>query len=58
MKFLSKKQVTAMVVYSPSQIARLEKDGKFPKRVRLGQARVAWLEQDILDWMQSHLDDR
>lgn len=58
MKFLSKKQVVAMVVYCPAHIARLEKAGKFPKRVRLGQARVAWLEQDILDWMQARLDAR
>lgn len=58
MKFLKKKTVCEMVSYSPAHLDRLEKDGKFPKRVALGQARVAWLEQEVLDWMQRHLDGR
>ena len=55
MKFLSKKQVTALVLYSPAHIARLERDGKFPKRVLLGPSRVGWVEQEVLDWMQSRI---
>lgn len=55
MKFLSKKAVTALVLYSPAHIARLEADGKFPTRVRLGPSRVGWVEQEILDWMQQRI---
>ncbi len=58
MKFLKKKVVCQMVSYAPSHLDRLEKAGKFPQRVALGQARVAWLEQDVLDWMQQRLDER
>jgi prophage regulatory protein len=58
MRFLSKKQVCAMVLYSAAHIARLEAAGLFPKRVRLGQCRVGWLEQDILDWMTAKLNQR
>ena len=43
-RLLSKKQVREKVVYSVQHITRLEKDGKFPKRIRLGDNRVAWLE--------------
>ena len=56
MKMLSKRQVTELVLYSPQHIARLEKAGQFPKRVRLGQNRVGWLESDVLAWLQSRID--
>jgi prophage regulatory protein len=58
MRFLSKRQVQQMVLYSPAHIARLENAGKFPKRIRLGQSRVGWVEQEILDWMQARIDER
>jgi len=58
MKLLSKKQVREMVLYSPAHIARMEKAKTFPKRVRLGQGRVGWVEQEILDWIQLRIDER
>lgn len=58
MKILSKRQVRELVLYSPQHIARLEQAGRFPKRVRLGEARVGWVEQEVLDWLQSRLDAR
>jgi prophage regulatory protein len=33
-----------MVPYTPQHILRLEKEGKFPRRVQVGPNRVAWLE--------------
>ena len=47
MRLLSKKQVREKVLYSPAHIARLEAAGLFPKRIRLGQGRVGWLEHEI-----------
>jgi prophage regulatory protein len=58
MKFLKKKAVCEMVSYAPAHIDRLEKAGKFPRRVTLGQARVAWVEDEIRDWMQRRMDER
>ena len=58
MRFLSKKQVCALVLYSPAHIARLETAKKFPKRVRLGQCRVGWVEQEVLDWMAERVAER
>ena len=58
MKMLSKKQVTELVLYSPAHIARLEAAGQFPKRVQLGPNRVGWVEDEVLDWLQSRLDSR
>ena len=58
MKLLTKRQLKEIVLYSPQHIARLEKAGKFPKRVMLGPNRVGWVEEEILDWLQQRLDRR
>jgi prophage regulatory protein len=58
MRLLSKKQVREKVLYSPAHIARLEEAGKFPKRVRLGQGRVGWVEQEVLDWLHQRIAER
>ena len=47
--FVSKRQVKEMVLYSPQHIARLEAAGKFPKRVKLGNNRVGWVEAEVLE---------
>lgn len=57
-RFLSKKQLKDLVVYSSQHIARLEKAGQFPKRVQLGPNRVGWLEDEVHDWMQRRIDAR
>jgi prophage regulatory protein len=46
-RLITKKQLRAMVPYTPRHILRLEKKGKFPKRIRVGENRVAWLLSDI-----------
>lgn len=58
MRLLSKKHVREMVLYSPQHIARLEAAGQFPKRVRLGAARVGWVEQEVLDWLTARIAAR
>ena len=58
MRMLSKRQVTQLVLYSPAHIARLEAAGQFPKRVKLGNNRVGWVEQEVLDWLQTKIDAR
>jgi hypothetical protein len=44
------------ITWSHIQIRRLQKQGAFPKSVKLGPAqnsRIAWRTQDILDWIDS-----
>lgn len=38
---------------SRTTIWRLEKNGQFPKRVRLGQNSVGWLKGDVDTWLES-----
>ena len=58
MRILSKKELRALVLYSPAHIDRLEKSGRFPKRVRLGPGRVGWVESEVLEWLQQRIDLR
>jgi prophage regulatory protein len=58
MRILSKKELRLLVLYSPQHIARLEKAGEFPKRVKLGPNRVGWVEREVLDWLKARLLDR
>ena len=61
MKFLSKKEVKALTLYSDAHRARLEDAGQFPKRVRLGTgryARVGYVESEVFEWMQQKISKR
>jgi len=58
MRILSKRQLKELVLYSPQHIARLEKAGQFPKRVQLGQCRVGWIEEEVMDWLRQRIARR
>ena len=58
MKLLSKKQLRETVLYSPAHIARLEAEGKFPIRVRLGRGRVGWIDEEVQDWLHARVAER
>jgi prophage regulatory protein len=57
-RLLSKKDLRQLVLYSPAQIDRLEKAGRFPQRVRLGPCRVGWVEEEVLAWLEIRLRAR
>ena len=41
-RIISGREVREMVSYSLMQIWRLERNGQFPKRIKLGPGRVGW----------------
>lgn len=45
--FLNQKEVCKIIPFSRQHILRLEKKGKFPARVKLGEKRIAWRKSDI-----------
>jgi prophage regulatory protein len=59
-RFVSKKELKTLcgIPYSHQHIARLEKAGKFPKRIQVGQCRVAWLFSEVEAWMNARLAER
>ncbi len=58
MRILDKKALREKVPYSDAQIWRLEKAGRFPRRVSLGDNRVGWLESEIDDWIEARVAAR
>ena len=46
------------VPYSFAHIARLEAAGQFPKRVRLGACRVAWVSEEVQAWIDERVASR
>lgn len=57
-RLITKREVRELVCYSFAHIDRLEAAGTFPKRVRLGQARVAWVKEEVESWVQARIDAR
>ena len=55
-KFLRLPEVKGLVTYSATQIWRLEKANKFPKRVQIGENRVAWIASEIDTWMKTKIE--
>ena len=57
-KFIVLPQVQEIVPYSASHIWRLERSGEFPKRIRLGGNRVAWLQSEVESWIEDKIASR
>jgi len=56
-RLVSKKELKTVcgIPYTPQHIGRLEAAGKFPKRVRLGPNRVAWLLLEVDAWLNERI---
>ena len=57
-RLITKKQLRAIVPYTPQHVLRLEKKGKFPRRVQVGANRVAWLLHEIESWLAERVAAR
>lgn len=56
-RLVTKKELKTVcgIPYTPQHIGRLEAAGKFPKRVRLGPNRVAWLLSEVDAWLNERI---
>lgn len=57
-RFLRLKDVTAITGLARSTIYKLIANNQFPPQTRLAARSVAWLDSEILDWVQSRLSQR
>lgn len=59
-KLVTKKELRSLygIPYSFQHIARLETAGRFPRRVQLGQCRVAWLSEEVQAWIDERVANR
>ena len=44
--------------YSRAHIDRLERDGLFPRRIKLGQNTVAWFDDELDAWLEARRAER
>lgn len=56
MRIITKKELRTMIPYTPQHVLRLEKAGRFPRRIRIGDRRVGWLLSDIEAWLRSRIE--
>ncbi len=50
-KFIRFGSLAEMVGLSRTTIYRLEQQGQFPRRVKLGSNSVAWRMSEVVNWM-------
>jgi prophage regulatory protein len=55
---ISKKELIKLVPYTATHIGRLERAGKFPKRLQLGECRVGWLFTEVEAWIEERIAKR
>ncbi|MGI9379109.1 MAG: helix-turn-helix transcriptional regulator [Methyloligellaceae bacterium] len=58
MSFYWKRQVQEMVLYSDQHLGRLERAGKFPKRVKIGDNRTGYVKVEVDDWIKDRIERR
>ena len=52
LRILSMKEVCELTGYSRTHIYRLERAGRFPRRRKLGLAKVGFLRSEFQDWIE------
>ena len=52
-RYIRWKELQHIVPICRTRISVLEKQGKFPKRRKIGGTAIAWLESEIKDWMET-----
>lgn len=55
LRIITQKDLRVLVPYTPQHVLRLEKAGKFPRRMQLGANRVGWRVIDIEAWIASRM---
>ena len=55
MRILKAKEVAERTSISIPHIRRLAREGKFPKPIKIGENRSAWLESDVQEWISECL---
>jgi len=57
-RIMRKPELLALIGLSDATIWRLEKAGRFPRRIQLGGNSVGWFNTDVDAWMDSRAAER
>lgn len=55
---IRRKEVEQLTALSRSRIYGLLQQGLFPKPVRLGAMSVAWVREEVIEWIESRIAER
>ena len=50
-------EVDARIPYSRAHLYRLEDQGEFPKRRRIGPNRIAWVRTEVEQWLAQRMEE-
>jgi len=50
-RIVTRRELRQIVPFTPQYILRLEKQGKFPRRIPIGARRVGWRLSEIETWL-------
>ena len=50
-------EVNARIPYSRAHLYRLEDQGDFPKRKRIGANRIAWVRTEVEQWLAERMEE-
>jgi prophage regulatory protein len=51
-RVITRRELRRLVPYTPQHILRLERQGKFPKRIKLVEGRVGWWLHEVMAWLE------
>lgn len=57
-RIVRKPELLGKVGLSDATVARLEKAGRFPQRIQLGENSVGWFSDEVSKWMESRAEAR
>ncbi|MBO2694661.1 helix-turn-helix transcriptional regulator [Shewanella algae] len=58
MKLIRLKRVSELTGLGRSSIYNYMTEGRFPKSVKLGPRLVAWVEDEVEDWIVARIEER
>ena len=50
------RQVSELTGLGRSMIYQMQVEGRFPKRIKLGERAVGWLESEVRHWLATRID--
>ena len=53
-RLIGQAELLDLVSFSQTTLARLEKQGQFPARMRFGDRRVGWSFREVQKWIEEH----
>jgi prophage regulatory protein len=58
LRVISWRELSGMIPFTRQHVLRLEKAGKFPRRIQIGARRVGWLYTEIESWVTAKVEGR